>query len=87
MNALLVLFDGLVAVTLIVLVARLLFGRRLFTSLVLFVAFGLLMSLAWVRLNAEYIALLEAAIGTGLTGVLLLGAVSQLSADKDQDAL
>ena len=40
--------------------------------MVLFVVFGLLMTLAWVGLNAPDIALAEAAIGTGLTGILML---------------
>lgn len=86
MTALSVLFDVLVTVTLVVLVARLLFSRKLFTSIALFVAFGLLIALAYVRLNAEYVALVEAAIGAGLTGALLLGAAGQLRADRDQDA-
>jgi uncharacterized MnhB-related membrane protein len=86
MNALSLLFDGLMALTLIVLAARLLFSRELFTSIVLFVAFGLLMALVWVRLDAGYVAMVEAAIGTGLTGALLLGAAAQLHADRDKDA-
>jgi uncharacterized MnhB-related membrane protein len=86
MTALALLFDGLVAITLIVLVAQLLFSRELFTSVVLFVAFGLLMAVAWVRLNAVDIALAEAAIGAGLTGALLLGAVGQMRQKGGKDA-
>jgi multisubunit Na+/H+ antiporter MnhB subunit len=41
---------------------------------VLFVMFGLLLSLAWVRLEAPDIAMAEAAIGAALTGALLLDA-------------
>jgi len=40
--------------------------------------FGLLMALAWVRLAAPDIALAEAAIGTGITGVLLIDTVRHL---------
>jgi len=83
MNTLSLLFDVLLALSLIVLVARLLFSRDLFASVVLFVAFGLLMALSWVRLNAEYVALVEAAVGAGLTGVLLLGAAGQMRREKD----
>jgi len=46
--------------------------RDLFRSIVLFIAFGMLLSLAWVRLGAPDVALAEAAIGAGLTGALLL---------------
>lgn len=47
----------------------------LFKGVVLFIAFGLMMALVWVRLEAPDIALAEAAISTGLTGALLLDAV------------
>lgn len=45
---------------------------RLDRAIVLFIAFGLLMALAWARLAAPDIGLAEAAIGAGLTGALLL---------------
>lgn len=50
----------------------------LFTSAVLFIVFGLLMSLVWVRLGAPDVALAEAAIGAGFTGALLIEAVRAL---------
>ena len=50
----------------------------LYKGIILFIAFGLLMALAWVRLNAPDIALAEAAIGAGLTGALLLAALARL---------
>jgi multisubunit Na+/H+ antiporter MnhB subunit len=43
-----------------------------------FVAYGLLLSLVWVRLGAPDVALTEAAIGSGLTGALLVGAAARL---------
>lgn len=39
---------------------------------VAFMAFGVLVALAWVRLNAPDVALAEAAVGAGVTGALLL---------------
>jgi uncharacterized MnhB-related membrane protein len=50
----------------------------LFKAIVLFIAFGLLMALVWVRLQAPDVALAEAAIGAGLTGALLLAAFARL---------
>lgn len=69
------LFDSVLVLTLLVLAYRVLVVRDLFHAVVLFIAFGLLMSLAWVRLRAPDIALAEAAIGAGMTGVLLLDAL------------
>lgn len=66
-------------------------GRTLATpdmarAVVLFIVFGLLMALAWARLDAPDIALAEAAIGAGLTGALLLDALGALRASPDNGA-
>jgi uncharacterized MnhB-related membrane protein len=52
--------------------------RDAFVAVAGFVAYGLLLSLVWVRLYGIDVALTEAAIGGGLTGALLLGAVGRL---------
>lgn len=74
MTSLAAVFDVLLAATLVGLAFRLLHHPDRFTSLVLFVAYGLLMGIAWTRLGAPDIALAEAAIGAGLTGALLFDA-------------
>ncbi|KGK41426.1 hypothetical protein LH51_14865 [Nitrincola sp. A-D6] len=55
-----------------------LMSRSLFRAVVFFILLGLLLSLAWIRLNAPDIALAEAAIGAGITGVLLLDTLGHL---------
>lgn len=52
--------------------------RELLAAIVLFVVYGLLAAIAWVRLDSVDVALAEAAIGAGLTGLLLVGAVARL---------
>ena len=71
-------FDGLLGLGLLWLAWRALSCPDLFEAIVFFIAFGLLMALAWVRLDAPDIALAEAAIGAGLTGALLLAALARL---------
>ena len=71
-------FDYLLILTLLVIAVAALAGARLFKSAVLFIAFGLLMAVGWVRLAAPDIALAEAAIGAGVTGALILDAVGHL---------
>lgn len=56
---------------------------NLFRGIVLFIAFGLLMALTWVRLSAPDVALAEAAIGAGLTGALLMAALARLKDIRD----
>lgn len=52
--------------------------RDAFLSVAGYVAYGLLLALVWVRLFGLDVALTEAAIGGGLTGALLLGALARL---------
>jgi multisubunit Na+/H+ antiporter MnhB subunit len=54
-------------------------------SVIGFIVVGLLLSLAWIRLYAVDVALTEAAIGGGATGLLLLRACARLlPTDHDQ---
>lgn len=89
MEALIILnwvLDALLGVSLFGLAWLALASSDIFKAIVLFISFGLLMALAWVRLNAPDIALAEAAIGAGLTGALLLAAYARLE-DIDVDAV
>jgi len=72
--------DALLALALVGLAWGALTSGDLFKSIVLFIAFGLVMALVWVRLEAPDVALAEAAIGAGLTGALLLAAYAKLRA-------
>jgi len=81
-------FDTVLAVTLMWVAWKALASEDLFKGIALFIAFGLLMALVWVRLEAPDIALAEAAIGAGLTGALLLAALAKLeSGSKDSQPL
>ena len=72
------IFDLLLVTALLVSAVHALSTPDLFRAVVLFIVFGLLMALAWARLNAPDIALAEAAIGAALTGALLLDAHGHL---------
>ena len=54
------------------------FAAGAFAATVGYVVYGLLLSLVWIRLFAVDVALTEAAIGSGVTGVLLIGAAARL---------
>ena len=58
-------------------------ARDLFTSVVGYVAYGLLLAFVWIRLYAPDVALTEAAVGGGVTGVLLITAGKRLGALKN----
>jgi multisubunit Na+/H+ antiporter MnhB subunit len=65
------------AVMLLAVAAWTLIVRKPFSAVIGFVAYGLLLALVWVRLASIDIALTEAAIGSGLTGALLLRATAR----------
>jgi multisubunit Na+/H+ antiporter MnhB subunit len=71
-------FDVVLALTLVGFAAVLLATKDLLDAIVLFILFGLLMSVTWGRLGAIDIALAEAAIGAGITGAMFLNARGDL---------
>lgn len=71
-------FDIILCLTLVWLAWHVLTSQDLFKAVVLFISFGLLMALGWVRLQAPDVALAEAAIGSGLTGALFLSALRRM---------
>lgn len=72
--------DALLALAILAMAIASVVARQAFTAVALFITYGLLLALAWVRLAAVDVALTEAAIGAGLSGVLLLGAVRRAPA-------
>lgn len=79
-------FDLLLAGLILALAWRSLSSRDLFESVVVFIALGLMVAMAWVRLQAPDAALAEAAIGSGLAGALLLATLSRLPLEQDASA-
>ncbi|RZU99730.1 hydrogenase subunit MbhD domain-containing protein [Spiribacter vilamensis] len=75
-----VVFNTLLSVIIVAVAAAVVLGRQAFMAVVFFIAYGLLVALAWLRLEATNVALAEAAIGAGLTGILLLMSWTRLRA-------
>ncbi len=73
------------ALLLIGLAAFVVLARDTFAALVGFVVLGLLLALAWMILRAPDVALTEAAVGGGVTGVLLLGAWAALGRERESE--
>ncbi|WGD31019.1 DUF4040 domain-containing protein [Ancylobacter sp. WKF20] len=75
------MLDAVLVVTLLAVALFSVLARQARTAVIAFIAFGLLLALAWVRLGAVDVALTEAAIGA-LTAPLLLGAQAFVGAEK-----
>jgi energy-converting hydrogenase B subunit D len=72
------IFDAVLVLTILWLAWRSLADLDLFRAVLKFVALGLLLAVAWVRLRAPDVALAEAAVGSALTGALVLSALARM---------
>jgi multisubunit Na+/H+ antiporter MnhB subunit len=79
-------FDTGVAVLVLGVAVWTIAARDTFAAAIGFVTFGLLLALVWLRLAAPDVALTEAAIGSGVTGGLLLGASIRLRRSETPSA-
>jgi multisubunit Na+/H+ antiporter MnhB subunit len=72
------LFAIAIAALLLAVAVWIVAAQTAFMAAVAFIVYGLLLALVWVMLFAVDVALTEAAIGSGVTGILLLSAAAQL---------
>jgi multisubunit Na+/H+ antiporter MnhB subunit len=75
-------FDILLAALILGLALWTAIARETFAAVLGLMAYGLLLTLVWVRLHGVDVALTEGAIGGGLTGVLLIGAAARSRATE-----
>ena len=61
-------------------------SKRVMTSVIIFTAYSLIMSVVWLLLRAPDLAITEAAVGAGVSGVLFFATLRKLHLiDKDTD--
>ncbi len=70
--------DWMLGLTLAWIGWRVLAERDVLRAVIHLIALGALAAVAWVRLGALDVALAEAAVGSGLTGALLLAALARM---------
>ncbi len=51
--------------------------RDMLSAVIVFASFGLIMAIVWQQLSAPDVAMVEAALGTGVTTLLLIAAISK----------
>lgn len=68
-------FDTILVLLLVWLAWRAVRDTDYLRAVVKFILLGLMLALSWLRLGAPDVALAEAAVGSGLTGALLLVAL------------
>ncbi|TVR23955.1 MAG: DUF4040 domain-containing protein [Anaerolineaceae bacterium] len=76
------IFDVLLGLILIVIAWYAISSPDLLLAVVLYIALGLLAALVWTRMGAPDVAMAEAAVGSGLTGALLISTLSHLRRNR-----
>ena len=61
------------------------FSKHLLTSIIIFMAFSLIMSVIWIILESPDLAITEAAVGAGVTTLLFYITLKRIHAVIDKD--
>ena len=80
------IIDVILCLSSVSLAAAVFLAKDTFTAIVLFICLGLVITLCWLRLSAIDVAIAEAAIGTGLTGAMLLAAWRKLEYNSNKES-
>ena len=77
-----ILFEILLLAALIICAVAALLSKRLLVAVVVYMAYGLVMSIIWALLQSPDLAITEAALGAGVTGILFLMTLKKIHALK-----
>ena len=75
-----ILFEILLLAALIICAVAALLSKRLLVAVVVYMAYGLVMSIIWALLQSPDLAITEAAVGAGITSLLLFLALKKIHA-------
>ncbi len=61
------------------------FTKNLLTSIIIFMAYSLIMSIIWILLESPDLAITEAAVGAGVTSVLFFVTLKKIRAIVEEE--
>ena len=59
--------------------------KHLLSSVIIFASYGVIMSIIWIILAAPDLAITEAAVGTGILGVLLFVVIKRIRVMEEEE--
>ena len=77
-----ILFEFILILGLIVCAVTALASKRLLVTVVIYMAYSLVMTVIWALLQSPDLAITEAAVGAGVTGILFLTTLKKIHALK-----
>lgn len=78
----LIVFECLLILSLIVIAVYAFISKRLLVAVIIYMAFSLIMSIIWALLQSPDLAITEAAVGAGITGILFVLTLKKIHALK-----
>ena len=75
-------FELLLILSLVVCAVAASFSKRLMTAVVIYMAYSLVMTIIWALLQSPVLAITEAAVGAGVTGILFVLTLKKIHALK-----
>lgn len=75
-------FELLLILALILCAVSALTSKRLLVAVVIYMAYSLIMTIIWALLQSPDLAITEAAVGAGVTGILFLTTLKKIHALK-----
>ena len=60
-------------------------SKRLLATVIIFMAYSLIMSIIWVLLESPDLAITEAAVGAGVSGVLFLMTLKKIHGTEEEE--
>ena len=79
------IFEFIALGLLIVCAAAVCLSKNLLVSLIIYMPYSMIMSVVWILLRSPDLALTEAAVGTGLTSILLFVTLRRVDAMNDRE--
>lgn len=78
-------FNAIVLLFLLVCAVATALSKNLLIAVVIFMAYSLLMCIVWILLESPDLAITEAAVGAGVTGVLFFITLKKIHAMKGEE--
>ncbi|RGZ00639.1 hydrogenase subunit MbhD domain-containing protein [Clostridium sp. AM58-1XD] len=78
------IFEIILLVFLIICAFCVLRSKNLFVAAIIFMAYSLIMSIIWALLQSPDLAITEAAVGAGITGILIFVTLKKIGALKGE---
>ena len=79
------ILDILLLTFLVVCAVSVALSKNLLTSIVIFMAYSVIMSIIWMILESPDLAITEAAVGAGVTSVLFYITLKKIHAMREED--